>query len=162
MPDEQEPTEAELEERLRQLLGEAESADSDELDEIELKLQGIEGKFLEQKEKREVEDSFFDAEFDERLKKLHEKADKAKTRRTGETTERKRSQYATGSDSRGLGIGLSIAYTITGMPLLGAGIGWLIDRAAGTGQWKGICMLAGAVIGLAMAFVMMNRTNDQK
>jgi F0F1-type ATP synthase assembly protein I len=150
MPDEREPTEAELEERLRQLLGEAESADSDELDAIELKLKGIEEQFQEQKAKREEQDTFFDAEFDQKLKQLHEKADKAKARQQGKAVEANRTMGIDSTASRGLGFGLVIAYSMVGPLIAGWLIGLLIDRSSGTGNsgqtW-------GTVIGMFCGFV---------
>ena len=44
MPEEPEPTEEELEERLRRLLAEGELAGDPELEELELKLRDVEGK----------------------------------------------------------------------------------------------------------------------
>ena len=162
MPDKPEPTEEELEERLRKLLDEAETADEAELDDIELRLRDVEARFQAAQENRETDDRLFDAEFEDKLDKLHERADASKQRREGAKSEAKRKSFVESDSSRSLGIGLSIAYTITGLPLLGVGIGWLIDNAAGTTMWKGICMLIGAVIGLAMAFVMMNKSAPKK
>ena len=61
---------------------------------------------------------------------------------------------------RQLGIGLSIAYAILGLPLVGAGIGWLIDRATGVqGVWVGPLVLVGAAAGVAMAVVLLGKSN---
>ena len=49
--------------------------------------------------------------------------------------------------SRGMGHGLSAAYAIIGLPLVGAGLGWLADRALGTTFF----IAAGAVLGLVGA-----------
>lgn len=48
----------------------------------------------------------------------------------------------------GLGVGLSVAYTLVGMSLAGFGIGWLIDRGSGSYIAQGIGTLLGATIGL--------------
>lgn len=49
----------------------------------------------------------------------------------------------------GLGVGLSVAYTLVGMAIAGWGIGWLIDRGSDTAIAQGIGTLIGATIGLA-------------
>lgn len=48
----------------------------------------------------------------------------------------------------GLGVGLSVAYTLVGMSLGGWGIGWLIDRGSGSSIAQGIGTLLGATLGL--------------
>lgn len=162
MPDEPEPTEEQLEARLQKLLGEAETASDAEFDDIELKLRGYEDKLAAQKGERKDKDALFDAEFEERLRKLHDKADRAKSTREGEKREKARNHAAELSSSKGLGVGLSIAYTITGLPLLGAVIGYFLDQAFNTHQWVGICVLIGAAGGLVMAFLMMKGADQQK
>ncbi len=49
----------------------------------------------------------------------------------------------------GLGVGLSVAYTLVGMAVAGWGIGWLIDRGSGSAIAQGVGTLIGATIGLA-------------
>lgn len=102
----------------------------------------------------EVED-----QFDQRMKELEARASKVKAARDNQKAQEVRRERQDRDAARGLGFGLSIAYTIIGLPIFGFGIGWLIDRSTKTDHWKGLFMLAGAVIGIAMAFVMMNRQN---
>ena len=52
-------------------------------------------------------------------------------------------------DSKGMGIGLSAAYGIIGLPLVGAGAGWLLDRWLHT-SW---CTFAGVVLGVVGGMV---------
>ena len=63
--------------------------------------------------------------------------------------------------SKGLGIGLSIAYTLLGLPMVGLGVGFLLDRLLGTTAWKGIGTVAGAVGGIAFAVMILNRENSR-
>ena len=161
MPDEAEPTEEELELRLKKLLGEAETADADELDAIELKLRDVESKLDAGSRERKERDGFFDSEFEERLEKLHERADQAKDRQHGVAQAKEREQRMAAVSTRGLGVGLSIAYTITGLPLLGVLIGWLVDRSQGTTSGKGIGVMIGVAVALAMAFMMMKRSDNE-
>src|SRR5947209_1082734 len=64
--------------------------------------------------------------------------------------------------SRGLGIGMTVAYVIVGVPLTGALVGWLIDKATKASIYTGIGTLLGAVIGIAMTIAIINRENNRK
>jgi F0F1-type ATP synthase assembly protein I len=103
----------------------------------------------------------FDAEFEERLSALERRAGKVRTRREGQVVEEKRRRELQQSDAKGLGVGLSIAYTIIGLPLVLAGVGWLIDRRLETDLYMGLGMVIGAFAGVMMAFVILNRTQDK-
>ena len=163
MPEQPEPTEEELERRLQKLLGEAENASSDELDEIELKLRGLEDKLESSSAERKQRDGFFDAEFEDRLEKLHAKADMAKKARDGTKSESNRRQSIDSTSSRGLGFGLALAYTMVGPLIAGYAIGWLVDKGAGSGNtWQ----TWGTVIGMFSGFIavvfLLNRTSGPK
>jgi len=62
--------------------------------------------------------------------------------------------------ARGLGVGLSIAYTILGVPLVGLAIGWALDSHYQSNVFKGLGTVSGAVLGIILAFWMMNRQNN--
>ena len=49
---------------------------------------------------------------------------------------------------------------IMGVPLMFAGIGWLVDRWQGTGVFVGVGTLVGAVLGIAMTIYTLNKTNS--
>lgn len=98
-----------------------------------------------------------DAEFEERMRKLEERVQESKTVREAQQRETKRQLQSERESARGLGIGLSIAYTIIGLPLFGYGVGYFIDQSTGGQAAKGIAMMIGAIAGIAMAFVMLNR-----
>lgn len=154
-------TEEQLEERLRKLLGEAEHVDPEEIDEIELKLRDLDDKISATHDSRKEEEALFDAEFEERLKKLHEKADSTKTARVSKESERKRNYASDRSSAKGLATGMSAAYAIIGFPLVGLGIGWLIDSSLHTTSGKGIGVLIGAAAGMTMAMMLLKRANEQ-
>lgn len=59
--------------------------------------------------------------------------------------------------ARGMGVGLSAAYAIIGLPLVGAGLGWLIDRALGTTFIIAILAVAGLIGGMFHAVQLSNR-----
>ena len=59
--------------------------------------------------------------------------------------------------SKGLGIGLSAAYAIIGLPLVGAGVGWLIDRALGITAFVVVGVVGGLIGGIFHAIQLSNR-----
>ncbi len=101
-----------------------------------------------------------DAEFEGRLKDLEHRANQAQSVRKNRSRELERKLSSDRDAARGLGIGISIAYTIIGLPLFGAGVGWLVDNRLGVDFWKGIGVLLGAIAGIMMAFYKINRHNN--
>ena len=155
-------TEEELEERLKRLLGEGQFADSEEAAEIELKLRDIDDRFEAQREARKKDDATMESEFEGRLRNLHARADNAKERLVESEREKQRRYAAERDSAKGLGIGLTVAYTIIGLPLAGVGVGWLIDRGLGTTSGKGIGVLIGAALGMVMALIILKRSNERQ
>ncbi|MEA2554608.1 MAG: hypothetical protein QOJ65_2784 [Fimbriimonadaceae bacterium] len=100
-------------------------------------------------------------EFDGRMRQLEEKLRKVREEREGTKSQEDARIALDNSSSKGLGLGLSIAYTMMGMPLLGIAIGWFLDQSLGTNIWKGILAVVGAAVGLAFTVVSMNRVNRQ-
>jgi F0F1-type ATP synthase assembly protein I len=94
-----------------------------------------------------------DEELDARLAAQKERLDAA--RRKYEAN--KGSSQLDPKTSRGLGIGLSAAYAIIGLPLVGAGLGWLLDRALGTAFFVVVGVVAGLVGGMWHAVQLSNR-----
>jgi len=102
------------------------------------------------------------SEFDQRMHDLQAKLDRVREEREGN---RVREQVRTNIDasaSKGLGMGLQIAYTIIGLPLIGALIGYFIDRATGATLWTGLLAVAGMAGGLTLTVMFMSRSGDQK
>ena len=83
-------------------------------------------------EQAKQEGNKIDEEFSARLKALEERAQAAKQVRDSQAAQVMRKEKNDRESAIGLGIGLTIAYTIIGMPLLGVGIGWILDKALGT------------------------------
>ena len=102
-----------------------------------------------------------DEEFDARFEALHAKVDASRQQRERIKIAAERAQDSDAKAAKGLGIGLTIAYTILGMPLIGYGLGWLLDRELNTLIWKGFGVLLGAVVGVWYALVMLARTNKE-
>jgi F0F1-type ATP synthase assembly protein I len=62
---------------------------------------------------------------------------------------------------RGLGIGMSVAYSLVGCVVVGWGIGKLIDMQTGGALGQAIGTLLGAVGGLAASIMMIMRAGDR-
>lgn len=105
-----------------------------------------------------------DDEFDAKLRSIEERARTARTRKsTGlKSPERDRQLESDRSAARGLGVGLSIAYTMLGLPVFGWGVGWLLDRNTDSNVFVPLFTLGGAVVGIAMAVYMVNREQNRK
>lgn len=100
--------------------------------------------------------------FESRLSDLEGQASKAKQSYEAKKAEARRETIRQGEGSRGLGLGLSAAYMIVGVPLGFGFVGWLIDRSTGGKLWIGILTLIGAVIGITMVVLTINRANPDK
>lgn len=137
-----EPTPESEDERLARLLGELDESNRATFDEA----------------RRQVSEA--DDEFEERLAKLEKKASDAKQVREAKEKETDRRLASERESARGAGVGLQVAYMIMGVPLLFAGIGWLIDRWQGTGVFVGVGTLVGAVLGIVMTIYTLNKTNS--
>ncbi len=130
-------------------------------EDIESRLLELEGELEVAKQQRKNGDALFDAEFEQRLEAFHGRVDKMKETRQEKERDTHRTQVRDRDSARGLGIGLSIAYTIIGMPLAGAGLGWLLDRALGTQTFVGIGVLVFGALGMFVALFVLSR-NDKK
>lgn len=102
-----------------------------------------------------------DDEFGERLRALENKARTHKLIRDNRNQETERKQLSDGESARGLGVGLSVAYTIIGLPLAGVVIGWLVDQRLGTQTFRSLGVLLGSVFGIAAALLILSRSNRQ-
>lgn len=114
---------------------------------------------MEEEEEKQSPFGNFDSEFDEKLDGFSKKVDKIKASREEQERDKARKQKSEQDSSRGLGVGLTIAYMIIGLPLLGAGIGWLVDGRTGGTTWIGIGTVIGGVLGVFAAISIMNREN---
>ena len=61
--------------------------------------------------------------------------------------------------SKGLGVGLASAYTMIGLPLVGAILGFLLNKAV-PGPWVPLGVVVGFVAGVAFALFLGNREKD--
>lgn len=117
---------------------------------------------MEEEEENKSPFGDFDPEFNDRLDGFSKKVDKVKASREEQERDKARRQKGERDSSRGLGVGLTIAYMIIGLPLLGAGIGWLVDGRTGGTTWIGIGTVIGGVLGVLAAISIMNRANSDQ
>ncbi len=95
-------------------------------------------------------------------RKMDEIAFKAKALRGDQTKQeqvRTERREVTAEDSRGLGVGLTAAYSLLGCCAVGIGIGWLVKQATGMQIFVGLGALLGMVIGVVMMIFLVNRAN---
>jgi F0F1-type ATP synthase assembly protein I len=102
------------------------------------------------------------SEFDERMRNLETKLDRVREQREGKRVQEQVRTNIDASASKGLGLGLQIAYTIIGLPLIGALIGYFIDRATGATLWTGLLAVAGMAGGVTLTVMFMGRSSNQK
>lgn len=111
-------------------------------------------------DKAREEAAKIDEEFGERLKALEEKAKSVKEVRDNQNREKTRKLESDRETAKGLGLGLSIAYTIIGLPILGAVIGWFLDSRMGGQTFTSLGVLIGSVLGIVAAVFMISRANN--
>lgn len=111
-------------------------------------------------DKAREEAAKIDEEFGERLKALEEKAKTVKEVRDNQNREKARKLESDRETAKGLGLGLSIAYTIIGLPILGAVIGWFLDSRMGGQTFTSLGVLIGSVLGIVAAVFMISRANN--
>jgi F0F1-type ATP synthase assembly protein I len=102
-----------------------------------------------------------DDEFHDRLRQLEARAEAAQGGYKKKEAEKDRVRKSDGESSRGLGVGLSVAYTILGMPMVGAAIGWFVDKQTGMKIFLGLGTVGGAVLGVVFALVILSRHQDK-
>ena len=98
-------------------------------------------------------------EFDDKLKELEARAQAMKEKRESIKAQEAKTIKSTQEDSKGLGLGLTIAYAILGVPLFGGLLGFGLTKWTGNGIWTVICGLLGMVGGIGFAAFLISRQN---
>lgn len=98
-------------------------------------------------------------EFDQRLDEISRKANDMKERRDAKIAEEQKETRLTQEANAGLGMGMTIAYTILGVPLLGALVGVALKQATGKEYWMAVMTLAGLVLGVLSAIFLIQKNN---
>lgn len=95
------------------------------------------------------------AELDRKVDDLRTRASESKRRLEVATKKDERTLKSEQEAARGLGFGLQVAYTIIGMPLMGAAIGYGIDSAMNTTVWKGYVSVIFMAIGVGWSIYIL-------
>lgn len=85
---------------------------------------------------------------DGRLREMEERVRKTTASRDAASAHSDRIRTADRDSARGAGLGLSAAYALMGLPLMGAAIGYGLNRLTGGNAWLPIFTLAGMVAGI--------------
>ena len=107
-------------------------------DVYELRLKELEEKAAELR-RRHAASANIDEEMDRKMSDIHERANRLKEAQEQKRVQAERQTRVDAEANKGLGLGFAVAYTIIGVPLLGALVGYLIDRSRGTNLWTGLC-----------------------
>ena len=165
-PERRDETEEEELRRLSRILGadgdeefEAKVNDPEALAKLEEELEAVDSKLAAEASQRKAEMDEEQAAFDRRLQEIEGKAAKVKYQRDQEQKRIEKRRGTEQEDARHLGVGLSIAYVVIGLPLAGALAGYFVDNRIGSTVWKGFGMLIGAGLAVLMAFVIISRSN---
>ncbi len=97
------------------------------------------------------------AEFEGRLKQFDDRLAEQKSIHEARKIEAEQKQKGDREATKGLGLGMSVAYAIIGVPVFGYGIGFLIDKSSGSTTFAGFGMLIGCLVGIAVAVVMLGK-----
>ena len=87
-----------------------------------------------------------------------------KAKQTYQNTKPKPNSVSGGLDQKtalGMGLGLSMAYTIIGAPLVGYGLGLLLNKATGNPGWHIWTTLIFSVIAIGWVAMIGSRNNDR-
>jgi F0F1-type ATP synthase assembly protein I len=153
MPDDQLPTDDEINARFEKL---KEKLHVD-LEDVDDKLEQI----LSGTEVPKVPETVHD-EMLSRLESIEQRAASAK--QTLDKTKPQSNSLSGGMDQKsalGMGMGLTMAYTIVGTPLAGYGAGLLINKATGANGWQIWLTLLGAIIGIGWVAMVSSRHADR-
>lgn len=98
-----------------------------------------------------------DEELLQKIESIQQEAIQKREQREKTRSEKERSRKGDAEAARGLGVGLSVAYTILGLPMLGLGIGYALDKSLNATAWVPVGVLTGSVLGVWMAIIIINR-----
>jgi F0F1-type ATP synthase assembly protein I len=87
---------------------------------------------------------------------------KSKEKYDAQKRETEKRQRGEQDSARGAGVGLSIAYTIIGVPMFFILVGWFMDAKLKTETYRGLGALIGSVLGIVVAIAQINRNNQRK
>lgn len=98
-----------------------------------------------------------DAELEHRIADIERRAQEARARHHARVEQDRGPERMTPEGARSLALGMTIAYSILGIPMFGFLVGWLVDKQLESQFWAGALTLIGAVAGIAFAFFAVQR-----
>jgi hypothetical protein len=101
-------------------------------------------------------------DFDEKLKALELKAQAMKDKRETIKAQEAKAIRSSQSDTQGLGLGLTIAYAILGVPLFGGLVGYGLTKWTGNGIWTVVFGLGGMIGGVGFAVFLISKQNKEQ
>lgn len=125
------------------------------------KFQSLEEEVQRIRSESSAPDPAADPEFGERIDALEKRIDAIKARREKQRTSDRKVLGQDPASARQLGIGLTVAYTVLGVPLAFYGVGWLLDQGTGDDQWRTNLTFVGAVLGVTAAVIMLQRLQSR-
>lgn len=93
----------------------------------------------------------------ERLASVERQGTAALTKKVTEERKLETSSFTAGGLGRGTGIGLSIAYALLGLPMVGFGLGWLADRGTDSNVFAIVGFCLGGAAGIWFSAYQMKR-----
>jgi len=103
-----------------------------------------------------------DKDFAARLANLEARADSVKERRDQAVKTTARQLKSSGEDAKGLGVGLTIAYSFIGCPIVGYLIGLGIEKAGGPPFSKDWGAVIGIVLGFFAMIILVKRESGER
>ncbi|MBA4294265.1 hypothetical protein C0431_14995 [bacterium] len=104
-----------------------------------------------------------DSDFDQKLSHLSNRLETAQAQSKKQAPGSNNASGLTPEDAKGLGAGLTAAYSLIGTPIVLYGIGVLVDRAGnrteGQVQFAAMFGFLGFILGLIMTIIVANRHN---
>lgn len=99
-------------------------------------------------------------ELDERMVSLEAKAQQLKEKREAQKKQANKEMKLSQDSAQGLGMGMTIAYVIIGVPLAGGLLGLLLNKLTGSPIWLVIFGMGGMVLGLGFAVFLATKNNN--
>lgn len=99
-------------------------------------------------------------EVEDRIRDIEQRAAAAKRKHGSVRETDQKSAMISKDTARGIGVGMSIAYAILGVPMVGMGIGWIFDARIGDGSgtlWRLVGFLIGAIGAIGYAIKVSSR-----
>jgi F0F1-type ATP synthase assembly protein I len=101
-----------------------------------------------------------DREFHDRLNKLEARADAVKATKAAKQAVEIKQLKTSADEAKGLGIGLTMAYTLLGCPVAGYLIGLAVEKSGGPPYVKDWGAVIGIVVGFGAMLILIKRTNS--